>query len=145
MTYYGIKDNAYKLNRNFLDQNYSHFVLIDDDTNGDVLREEVIFRSKLERELRMGWSPNFRHYERHESCEGGASEKHSMSSFNSNEGKSRETNHNVPSILICINGQFDSLLLVKESLREKVSVLIFAVRKSRIAIDKINNLIEISI
>lgn len=127
--YYGIKDNAYKLNRNYLDQNYSHFVLIDDDTDGDVLREEVIFRNKLERELRMGWSHNFRQYERNVSNEG-ASDKHSVSSFNSHEGKSRETDYNVPSILICINGQFDSLLLVKESLREKVSVLIFAVRTS---------------
>ena len=83
------------------------------------------FRSKLERELRTGWSPSFGHYERLDS--GGGSGKHSLSSFNSNEGKHRDTDFNVPSILICINGQFDSLLLVKESLREKVPVLIFAV------------------
>lgn len=109
-------------------------MLIDNetDTDDDILRQEVIFRVKLEREMRNGWSAGVAHLERINGS-GGMSRQNSAGSLNSQEANTREAESTVPSILICINGQFESLLLVKESLREKVTVLIFAVSEHIIA------------
>lgn len=128
-TYYGVKEDPLKQNTTFLDHNHSHFVLVNNDdgeTNTDdydeILQQEVLFRMRLERELRTGWSvPSVAPH-----LEGNESDRHSLSSATSNEIKP-DFSSAVPSILICINGQYESLLLIKESLREKVSVLIVAV------------------
>lgn len=110
-----------------LDQNHSHFILRDsaETTNSDdMLRQEVLFRVKLELELRNGWSSSVKEsvLERQRRFS-----KISGISLTSAEAIAHEANTAIPSIVICINGQFDSLLMVKESLREKVYVLIFAV------------------
>lgn len=118
-TYYGVKENPLNDDITFLDHNHSNFILIDDEeSNTDTaLEHEVLFRVKLEREFRNGWTPFVPHLERLNN--GGDSERHSLSSLASNETS-------IPSILVCLNGQYESLLLVKESLREKVSVLVLA-------------------
>lgn len=151
-TYYGVKEEPLNQNIRFLDHNHSHFVLVDTDdseTNGsgeqqqtaedDLLERGVLFRVKLEREMRNGWSSSRPRFDRVTSRiveatviapSVPAEDKHSLSSFGSDKMTDYSTTttiQTIPSILICINGQFESLLLVKESLREKVSVLILAV------------------
>lgn len=126
VTYYGTKEKPLNPNETVLDQNHSHFILIDDDSHDDILHQEMLFRTRLERELRNSWSKNVNEVLT-------TSRKNSTISFMSDGIKSREMENDnnskaVPSILICVNGQFESLFLVKEFLRERVSVLIMAVR-----------------
>lgn len=123
ITYYGTKESPLNPNQTVLDQNHSHFILIDDDSHDDILRQEIVFRTRLEKELRNCWTKY--------NADGIniSSRRNSLTSITSDGIKNKELeNEAIPSILICINGQFDSLLLVKEFLREKVSVLVMAVR-----------------
>ena len=131
---YGLEKNPPKSRTIVLDPNHSHFVFVDDDANVK-LGQEAPFRIQLETEFRK---------ERPEHEIGNMTEekmlyskkrrnsKESINSFGSIVNKlntsfldreEKQQNFSIPMILVCVNGGYDSLILIQESLKNRVPIL----------------------
>jgi transient receptor potential cation channel subfamily M protein 2 len=121
------KDNQKKdMTKNtdvLLDPNHTHFILVDDGTEGQ-FGKEIEFRSLLEAELRKGKSIKYYEKKRNQ-------KKKVLNQLNSNDSDS-DTNHNgitetIPMILIVVQGGPNTLITVEHSLKQSVPVLVLAV------------------
>jgi hypothetical protein len=98
----------------FLDPNHTHFILVDDGSEG-LFGKEIKFRAKFENELRKGKSLKF--YENMRTHK-----------FFSSQGQDfQEKKEIIPMILIVVNGGPNTLLTVVESLEENIPILVLAV------------------
>lgn len=131
---YGLEKNYQNSKCVFLDPNHSHFVLIDDNANGE-LGHDIPFRIKLETELRKDSNSDSDFV-----IEPSVSTLRRLSSLPSinlslgsaNNNMEEELHHvpekfNIPMILICVNGGYDALKLVHESLKQRIPILVYAV------------------
>jgi hypothetical protein len=142
---YGLDKNYMNGKYVFLDSNHTHFILIDDDSQGELGRE-IPFRVKLETELRKdsksigdwdhGANLSIRHDRRH-SLTSKISMNVSMNVSIDSGGRSSAVDNescflnekfNIPMILICVNGGYDAFKLIHESLKQRVPILVLAVR-----------------
>ncbi len=117
----------------FLDPNHTHFIFVDDGSEGQ-FGKEIEFRAHLEAELRKGKS--LKYYENKRLLKKRISSKLSSSNGmqqsdeeddNEDENSNTET---VPMILIVVQGGPNTLITVEESLKQSVPVLVLAVKYS---------------
>lgn len=111
-----------------LDPNHTHFILVDDGSNGR-FGVEIEFRAHLEAELRKGKSLKY-----YESKQNTTKKLHrysnSASQLSEDEEESDEEdckNESVPMILIVVQGGPNTLITVEQSLKQSVPVLVLAV------------------
>jgi transient receptor potential cation channel subfamily M protein 2 len=104
---HGIKRN---LNFYKQDPNHTHFILVDDGSEGQ-FGKEIKFRAKFENELRKGKIGRF--YEERRQHKG--------------DLVKIEKKNVIPMILIVVNGGPNTLLTVVESLEEHIPILVLAV------------------
>ncbi len=97
----------------FLDPNHTHFILVDDGSEG-LFGKEIKFRAKFENELRKGKS--LKYYENKRTQR-----------FPTSNLEFQEKKEIVPMILIVVNGGPNTLLTVVESLEENIPILVLAV------------------
>ena len=96
----------------FLDPNHTHFILVDDGSQGN-FGKEIEFRAHLEAELRRGKTSEF------------YAKKRRDHKADHKEASKNETD-NIPMILIVVQGGPNTLLTVEESLKKNVPVLVLA-------------------
>ena len=100
-----------------LDPNHTHFIFVDDGSQG-MFGKEMVFRAHLEAELRKGrplkYYENQRNRKKHE-------EEDSLS-----ESEDDDSHSEVPMILIVVQGGPNTLIQVEESLKQNVPVLVLA-------------------
>jgi hypothetical protein len=109
-----------------LDPNHSHFIIIDDDANGQY-GKEMLFRTKLEAELRKHKNYTAAHWQE-------LRRKNSNSSVNLQEMSDEMTaieqeyiNFSIPMILICVNGGYDAMKHINECLKQRIPILLLQV------------------
>jgi hypothetical protein len=137
---YGLEKSYQNAKSVFLDSNHSHYILIDDDSHSE-LGHEIPFRINLETELRKDSKSNDELRDFHEDSSLRTHPRSSIvsrtTSFDLNvDEKAGLTNNdshlvnekfNIPMILICVNGGYDALKLIHESLKQRVPILVLAV------------------
>ena len=112
-----------------LDPNHTHFILVDDGSEG-LFGKEIEFRAHLEAELRKGKSLKYYELKR--------SQKKKVSARSGYQGQISDDeddiqdeddmrNESVPMILIVVQGGPNTLITVEESLKQMVPVLVLAV------------------
>jgi hypothetical protein len=138
---YGLEKSYQNSKSVLLDPNHSHFILIDDDSHGE-LGHDIPFRIKFETELRKDSKSNNELRDRygeklsirtqprssspsHTSLNVDLDEK---SGIHDNDSHFVNEKFNIPMILICVNGGYDALTLIHESLKQRVPILVLAVR-----------------
>lgn len=114
--FYAPEENDLQSNHVFLDPNHTHFVLVDDGSEGN-FGKEIEFRAHLEAELRRGKPPEY--YEKKRK----GLQKSSSSSIKEDSQKE----NSIPMILIVVQGGPNTLLTVEESLKKNLPVLVLAV------------------
>lgn len=138
---YGL-ERSYKDARTvLLDSNHTHFILVDDNANGQ-LGCEISYRVKLETGLRKDILSKHIENGQHVPGSTGSNRKHfeETMSIGSDGGKilsleeQADEKFSIPMILICVNGGYDALKQVCESVKQRVPVLILAVRLSIMSI-----------
>lgn len=108
-----------------LDPNHTHFILVDDGTEGQ-FGKEIEFRAQLEAELQKGKS--LRYYETKREMRLKTSSKSFISDQeDENDSKEIDKTETVPMILIVVQGGPNTLITVEHSLRKSVPVLVLAV------------------
>lgn len=115
-----------------LDPNHTHFILVDDGSEG-LFGKEIEFRAHLEAELRKGKS--LKYYEQKRSSRKKISARGSSALAMMQQSDDEEDDHDednprnemVPMILIVVQGGPNTLLTVEESLKQNVPVLVLAV------------------
>ncbi|RNA22704.1 transient receptor potential cation channel trpm isoform X4 [Brachionus plicatilis] len=95
------KDNLTTSGEIYLDSNHTHFIFLND----SVTSSEVKFRPYLEAELRK-------------------SKQHLSNLVLSNSFSEYEGKHDIPLIQICVHGDLDTLLIIKQSLKLRIPILI---------------------
>ena len=112
-----------------LDPNHTHFILVDDGTEGQ-FGKEIEFRALLESELRKGKSLKFyednRNLKKKLSSRASIIELEKSNDYNVPEEDLDKT-ETVPMILIVVQGGPNTLITVEHSLKQSVPVLVFAV------------------
>lgn len=111
-----------------LDPNHTHFILVDDGSNGR-FGVEIEFRAHLEAELRKGRSLKYYESKRNTTKRLQRS-SNVISQYSEEEEDSDEEdcrNESVPMILIVVQGGPNTLITVEESLKQAVPVLVLAV------------------
>lgn len=124
------KKPAAKTTDVLLDPNHTHFILVDDGSEG-LFGKEIEFRAHLEAELRKGKS--LKYYEQKRSSSKRKTYSRSSSS-GQNPSDDEDDEHDeenprnemVPMILIVVQGGPNTLLTVEESLKQNVPVLVLA-------------------
>jgi hypothetical protein len=119
-----------------LDPNHSHFILIDNTCNGE-LGFDIQFRIRLETELRTSGhcsaslleEPSTASTNRKLSSGGVSSSLNLSLGSDKNEADVAKKSEklNATMILICVNGGYDALRLIDESLKQNVPVLVLLV------------------
>ena len=123
-----IKKNAKNVT---LDPNHTHFILIDETAN-DVHDQDILFRSKLETEIRrcQFFENNLdsrASYKRPVSYQGSNCSSDDEGGGMVEEKIEIEKKINIPMILICVCGGADTLLVIVEALKQRVPLLVMAV------------------
>lgn len=105
-----------------LDPNHTHFILVDDGSEGK-FGKEIKFRAQLEAELRKG--KPLKHYENNLK-----KRQYSNSAvvYEETETNEKEDQSLVPMVLIVVQGGPNTLLTVKESIKENMPVLVLYVK-----------------
>jgi hypothetical protein len=118
-----------------LDPNHSHFILVDNHCGGE-LGHDLLFRLHLETELRKYTSENS--FMDEPSIAFSSARKSSVgetsnlsvsigSGKNDADAKKSHEKFDTPSILICVNGGYDALCLIDESMKQEIPILILLV------------------
>ncbi len=113
----------------FLDPNHTHFILVDDGSEGH-FGKEIEFRAHLEAELRKGRS--LKHYENRRILRKRLTRTSSLAGYQPSDEEEESndeesSNESVPMILIVVQGGPNTLITVEESLKQSVPVLVLAV------------------
>ena len=124
ISYRSMRASSINLNNDILlDPNHTHFILVDDGSEGQ-FGKEITFRAKFENELRRGKSLKYYETERLNQ----QFRFNNRASFRAEtEGLEKEHKELIPMILIVVNGGPNTLLTVVESLKENVPILVLAV------------------
>ena len=118
----------------FLDPNHTHFILVDDGSEGQ-FGKEIEFRAHLEAELRRGRSLKSYEIERLKrkrkqlmlnGSSGNGNEMFAGNEPDVDDSSENEANRSVPMILIVVQGGPNTLITVEESLKQNVPVLVLA-------------------
>jgi hypothetical protein len=128
---YGLEKDHDNLKRVPLDTYHSHFIIIDNDCKGE-LGLDVPFRLKLEAELRKNTSgpilgdttPPLS--SRRNSIKSSMGDDLSVGS-NKKETTDEKEKNGVLMCLICVNGGYDALRMIDESLKCRVPLLVMQV------------------
>ncbi len=127
-----------------LNQNHTHFILVDDGSCGSQ-GNEIEFRAKLENELRKGKSNIY-----YEKCRLSRLKRQISSLSDRNleltDEEESEAHHNkenedeelkpglkkdiIPMVLIVIQGEWKILKVVEDAIKKNVPILVLAVRKN---------------
>jgi hypothetical protein len=140
-----------------LDPNHTHFILVDDGSEG-LFGKEIEFRAHLEAELRKGKSLKYYESKRNvrkkisarsnnsasSNLSGAATTTTTLNNANNNNNQQQISddendsqdedgtrNESVPMILIVVQGGPNTLITVEESLKQAVPVLILAVSNNQ--------------
>lgn len=108
----------------FLDANHSHFILVDSKKSN--INEEILFRARLETELRK---TRLHQVEYKKSIKTQLSNPSSVASSDDESKVESEFDNkfNTPMIQICVHGGYDTLLVLQESLKQRVPILVLSV------------------
>jgi hypothetical protein len=107
-----------------LDPNHSHFILVDDGSDGQ-FGKEIKFRAKFENELRKGRS--LKYYETRRQFMQRKQTYNKTENIEDSNEQDHDSGELIPMILIVVNGGPNTLLTVVESLEENTPVLVLAV------------------
>ena len=103
-----------------LDPNHTHFIFVDDGSEG-LFGKEIEFRAHLEAELRKGRP--LKYYESQRNLK-----KHDDDEEEDTRDHEDTLHSEVPMILIVVQGGPNTLITVEESLKQMVPVLVLAVK-----------------
>jgi hypothetical protein len=131
---YGLEKDNENPKRVPLDSAHTHFIIIDNDCKGE-LGQDVDFRLKLEDELRKNSSDLFLDEtppasSRCNSIKNGVGGDGDDISLGSAKKEAMKVNEklDVPMCLICVNGGYDALRMIDESLKCRVPFLVLQVK-----------------
>ena len=130
------KKEASKNTDVLLDPNHTHFILVDDGTEGQ-FGKEIEFRALLEAELRKGKS--LKYYESKRILKKKISSRSSIGGdyaqddeFKDSDDEESSKTESIPMILIVVQGGPNTLITVEHSLKQSVPVLVLAVIYNKI-------------